>query len=349
MRNYIFIHERRLLYSPMQCMVNWKHAMSIEKLKLDIESREEARLKAKQGSYTSKNCIAANLGECLKERYHSIVDGAKRPLADTWLQARFEEGNEQERKLLIKLMSNGFDIVNNQQRFEILDRNKRVILTGRIEGKVKYEGKYYPFEIKSMNPNIYAGIDKLEDFQKYSHTARYPKQLMSYMFSENVDEGFFLITDCLGHFKIIPIKLDYDMMEKEMQNCTLVMDHVENKEPPEFTNNKALCRKCWACKVVCFPDMQFGEGVIVVDDEELSADLKRRDEIQGLSSEYDKLDKKIKDRVKSSYKHAIVGNFEIQVKTSPVNYKAQEARTIQVTKVSIDKIESEITAGENAS
>lgn len=315
--------------------------MSIEILKQEIEYREKQRLEAKRTQYYSRNCIASNLGDCLKERYHSIIDGDKKPMADVWLQARFEEGNEQERRLLVKLLTLGFDFVEGQKRFEIKDRSDRVILTGRIEGKIKFQGEYYPFEIKSMNPNIYEGIDKLEDFQKYSHTKKYPKQLMSYMFSENVDEGLFIITDCLGHFKIITINLDYVMMEQEMQNCTIVMNHVDQKMPPAFIQDKSVCRKCWACKTACFPALDFGEGIQVIDDDELAVDLKRRDTLAPLSKEFDSLDKRIKERFKETPGlHALCGNFEIQVTKKPTVYKAQIERTIDVVRVNIERIEA---------
>lgn len=315
--------------------------MSIELLKREIEKREESRLESKKTQYQSKNCIASNLGECLRERYHSIVDWKSKPIADNWLQARFEEGNEQERRILIKLLTNNFEVVEGQNRFEIKDRNGRVIITGRIEGKIKFDYKYYPFEIKSMNPNIYDGINTLEDFQKYGHTAKYPRQLQAYLFSQELESGFFILTDCLGHFKIIIVKLDYHLMEKEMQNCTIVMDAVNKKEPLPFHKDTAVCRKCWACKTVCFPPLEFGEGVEIIEDEEFLIDLKRRQELIETAKEFEKLDKAIKERAKS-YKHAICENFEIVVKEYPINYKATEARTITAKKVEISKIDSEI-------
>lgn len=319
--------------------------MSVELLKQEIEYRENQRLESKKTQYSSRNCIASNLGDCLRERYYNITDGQSKPMADNWLQARFEEGVEQERRILIKLMSMGFDIVEGQKRFEIKDRTARVILTGRIEGKVKFQGKYYPFEIKSMNPNIYEGIENFEDFQKYSHTKKYPKQLMSYMFSENVDEGFFILTDCLGHFKIIIVKLDYTMMEQEMENCTIVMNHVEQGIAPSFIQDKSICRKCWACKTVCFPSMDFGEGVTIIDDDELNIDLKRRDDLDSLRKEFDGLDKRIKERFKATPGlHALAGNFEITVTKKPTNYKAQPERIIDVVKVNIERIKDDGTS-----
>lgn len=317
--------------------------MSIESLKQEIEQRENQRLESKKSQYKPSNCIASNLGACLRERYHSIVDYEKKPMADNHLQARFEAGNEEERSVLIKLLTMGYQIVEGQKRFEIKDRNNRVIMSGRIEGKIKHEDRYYPFEIKSMNPNIYAGIETVEDFAKYGHTAKYPKQLMSYMFSENIDEGFFLLTDCMGHFKIVPIKLDWEMMEREMQNCTLVQDAVERKEPPAFHQDKAICRKCWACKTACFPPLDFGEGVQVVDDDELLYNLNRRQELSPMASEFEKLDKTIKEKAKANYKHAVCGNYEIVIKDYDINYKAKEAHTVKAKKVEIARIDQEIT------
>jgi ferredoxin len=316
--------------------------MSVEMLKIEIEKKESDRLKMKNNKYSSKNCIASGLGDCLRERYYSICEYESKPSPDEWLMARFEEGNEQERRILVKLLSNGFDIVDNQHRFEIKDREGRVILSGRIEGKIKFQGKYYPFEIKSMNPNIYAGIDTLDDFAKYSHTKKYPKQLQSYMFSENVDEGFFIITDCLGHFKIIPVYLDYNMMEQELQNCTIVMNHVWEGIPPQFTSDRSLCRKCWACKTVCFPSADFGEGVTVMDEPELALDLKRRDELDVQRKEYEAIDKRVKERLKESPGlHAICDKWEIEVTKKSQVRKATEEKTIDVTRVKIERIEDD--------
>lgn len=316
--------------------------MSVELLKLEIESKENQRLESKRTQYSSKNCIASNLGDCLRQRYYDITAGDSKPIADLWLQARFEEGSEQERRILIKLLTSGFEVVEGQKRFEIKDRNGRIILSGRIEGKIKFQGKYYPFEIKSMNPNIYAGIDSLEDFAKYSHTKKYPKQLQSYMFSENVDEGFFIITDCLGHFKIIPVYLDYNMMEQELQNCTIVMNHVWEGLAPQFTTDRSLCRKCWACKTVCFPSIDFGEGVTVMDEPELALDLKRRDELDDQRKEYEAIDKRVKERLKESPGlHAICDKWEIEVTKKSQVRKATEEKTIDVTRVKIERIEDD--------
>lgn len=318
--------------------------MSVELLKKEIESRENQRLLSRRTEYKQSNCIASGLGDCLRERYYSIVDGDSKPVADEWLQARFEEGSEQERRILIKLLTNGFEIVENQRRFEVKDRDNRVILTGRIEGKIKFQGKYYPFEIKSMNPNIYDGIDNIEDFAKYSHTKKYPKQLMSYMFSENVDEGFFIITDCLGHFKIIVVYLDYNVMEEEMQNCTIVMNHVWEGIAPQFTTDRSLCRKCWACKTVCFPSMDFGEGITVIDEPELAIDLKRREELSEPRSEYESIDKRVKERLKEfPGLHAICDKWEIEVTKKSQVRKATEEKTIDVIRVKIERIEEDAT------
>lgn len=298
--------------------------------------KEEERLRSQANLFRKNVNWASDIGVCAREMFYSITDWDKKPIPEPYLLARFEEGREQEKKVIKKLMENGFEIVEGQKPFEIKDRNGRVILTGRIDGKIRWDNRKIPFEVKSLMPSVYSQIDTVEDFNKYSWAKKYPLQMMSYLFGENIDEGIFILTDCLGHFKVIPVRLDYASMESILQRCELVMNAVDKKTPPDFFKDTSVCRKCWALGRVCSPPLDFGEGVAIIDDAEIEVKLAKRDELYGLSKEFEVLDKEVKGYFRNK-PHCLCGNFEIIGKEQIRKIPAQPEKE---TKSWITKIEN---------
>lgn len=309
---------------------------SVLSLADEIHKRELARLNSKAMVYRKNNNWASDIGECNREMYYSIVDWDKKPLPAPELIARFETGNEQEKKVIINLLSLDFEVVEGQKHFEIKDRKGRVIISGRIDGKIIWQGKKYPFEVKSMNPNIYHNVNTMEDFNKYHWTRKYPKQMQSYLFSENLEEGLFIVTDCLGHFKIIPISINLEEMELIMQRSELVMTAVDIKEPPAFHKDASTCRRCWAFGRVCHPPINVNE-MQVITDVEMELKLSRREELKANNSEYEDLDKEIKEYFKGK-ESAVCGDFMITGKKQIRQFKAKEASTQEIWVTKIEKI-----------
>jgi hypothetical protein len=269
---------------------------------------------------------------------YSITAWDKKPAPDTRLMARFEEGKEQERKVIRELMDLGLEVIEGQKPFEIRNRQGKVILTGTIDGKCLYKDSKVPFEVKSLDPNIYDQINSVEDFNKYDWAKRYPIQMQCYLLGNNESEGLFIITNCKGSWKIFTVTLDFEQMEKILQRCEYVMECAEKGEYPNFHKDQTICRKCWALGRVCTPDVDFGEGIEIIDDQEMEAMLEKREILKPVAKEYDEIDNHIKGYFKGK-PNSICGNFVITGTERIAKYKAQEAREVKSWTTKIERLE----------
>lgn len=138
-------------------------------------------------------------------------------------------------------------------------------------------------------------------------------------------------------WKIFVVTLDYEEMERIIKLCEFVMDRVKAKNPPEFSQNASICRKCWSYGRVCQPNMDFGPGTQIIDDPEIEVLLQKREELKPQSQEYTQADKQIKAYFKDR-PLCICGDFSITGKETIRKMKAQEAKEIKGWTVKIEKI-----------
>lgn len=303
-------------------------------LAAEILEKREARLNSLASQSRQVCNRASSIGPCEREMYYEIHDWDKRPVPEAWLMARFQEGVDQERKVVRDLLDLGIEMEAGQSPIEIKDRKGRVILTGKIDGMIRYKGKKVPCEVKSLDPNIYNTLETAEDFNRYTWARKYPLQLLSYMYGHGYDEGIFIVTDCKGHWKILPMALDYAQMEEILQKCERVMDAIASGNAPDFIKDASVCRKCWALGRVCAPPLDFGPEMAVIDDPEIEVKLAKRQELQPQVKEYDTLDKELKAYFKGRPK-SLCGDWQIMGTEQVRKMKATEAREIKswVTKI----------------
>ena len=312
--------------------------MNIDTLLTDIERRRAEALDRKREAYPRNNPVASDIGECQREMVLSIVHWKERPLPDEWLVARFQRGNVIENLAIAELQALGFTVRVERTPFEITDKKGRVVLRGKVDGFLEWrdeEGRRHevPFEVKSMDPNVYKRINTVEDFDHFAYTKKYPRQLCSYLYGNNLEAGFFLLDDCLGHWKLIPVTLDFAEMERILKMVEGAVEAVEwiRAQPdeeaailPAFHPNPAVCHRCWAKGRVCFPPLALA-GVTVADDPEFEADLNREFELAPAAKEHEGLHKSNRERVRGK-DGLIVGPYYITGREILVNYKAQPAR-----------------------
>jgi len=313
--------------------------MTANEMIQEIQKRRLQRLLAKAKVFRQTVCRASDIGDCEREIYYQIVNWKDRPAPEPELQARFEEGVEQHQRIRKELLEDGFDVVEAEQPFEIKGRNGKVIITGHIDGKIRMQGVRLPFEAKSLNPNLFAQINAIEDFNKYIWARKFPRQMQTYEFGENEEEGIYILSDCLGHRKNFAVNLDYEETEKILQRCEYVMDCVEKNTPPPFHKDYSVCRGCWALGRICAPDIKIKPGVEILDDPEIEIELKRREELKALRDEYEALDKHAKDYFKNR-PEVVVGDFHITGKEVVKHLKATEERDIKSWQVKIERIKS---------
>lgn len=293
-----------------------------------IMSRRRASVMADRRLSRQENPRASSIGDCCREIYHQMVDWDARPLPDIELAERFERGNEIERSITMKLIKDGWEFTEQQSPFEIweeipeLGGKRTIICTGHVDGRIKWEGNRVPVECKSLHPNVFDRVNSIKDFmQMGTFWARYPRQILLYCYALNEPEGLFIIDDCLGHWKPIPVQM-FELADETELALRLARSAKIAKElgtPPPLHPDPTVCAKCWVREAGrCFPALTSSDGVRVVDDFEIEAAMVRMGEIEQFSDEYSSLEKRVKERFKAegvgSY---LSGDFVIVVTAKP--------------------------------
>lgn len=119
----------------------------------------------------------------------------------------FNEGNNQEDRLLLDLQNAGIKIKDLQIQIKIAAAN----ITGKLDCVAVIEneqgqGAFLPVEIKSMSDTVYNAVNTVEDFQKYAWTRKYYGQMQIYLKNDLwfYPEGYFLCKNkSTGAIKII--------------------------------------------------------------------------------------------------------------------------------------------------
>lgn len=123
----------------------------------------------------------------------------------------FNEGNNQEDRLLLDLQNAGIKIKDLQVQIKIAAAN----ITGKLDCVAIVEdnegrGAFLPVEIKSMSDTVYNSVNTVADFQKYPWTRKYYGQMQIYLKNDLwfYPEGYFLVKNkSTGALKLIK---DYD-------------------------------------------------------------------------------------------------------------------------------------------
>lgn len=281
--------------------------MTMEELIGDIEERRNKILGSKIKKFRPNNFWASGIEDCDRMMCYSILNWEDKQVYDTHVQARLDKGRQEEKNVIIELMDLGYDIQSTQLPIAVKNRAGEVICTGKLEGRIRKTGmdKKYVFEIKSMNPNTYGQINSYEDLDKKSWLRKYKRQIQIYLFGHDEEMGLLILTDCLGHWKIIPVYLDYGEAEKIIQRLERNWKLVKAGDLPGKMKFKyEVCSRCkW--NHICLPDME-NKMADFVDNAEIEKQLERRKEIAEIAKEYDKIDAEIKKIYKNS-KDVIVG------------------------------------------
>lgn len=319
-------------------------ALGVQELIADIYEKRTANLSSKIQRYPRKNLIASDISDCDRYLYYSVENWQDRPLQDVSLQGLFDAGNQEERNIIRDLIDLGYNVMQQQTPFEIKDIEGNKICSGKVDGKIYFKKVVYPFEIKLMNDNVFNTIKSVEDLQKKPYHRKYLRQLQLYLYGHNHEQGFFIISNGRGQWKLLPMALDYGLCETILQRVERVAKALKAKVIPEKIDyNNQLCDTC-AFMHICLQDKLNTESKFI-DNPELEDTLDRREFLKPLAKEYEELD----DTIKSTFKgvpEAFVGkNYQIISKEqnrSSVDSKAmpedlRKQYTVQ-TKVWITKI-----------
>lgn len=259
------------------------------------------------------NVYATGYKECNRQMVLDMTHGDTLPSFDADTLARFRRGNDRERDMMADLKKIGrncepsFEVAGEQERFELKGKKGRVIITGKIDGRLAFHRykdlkflqgqRSAPVEAKAWNANLVAQIQTYDDLFKSRWTRSGAYQILSYIFAENVPLGFFLL-DRSGLPALVPVELypHLDKMEKFLEKAEIAMDHKEAGTLPDFIQDKEECKFCPHFGRNCNPPMTFGAGAQVFTDPEVIEKAERYKELEEKLtdeewSEFNKLDK----------------------------------------------------------
>lgn len=320
--------------------------MAVADLIREIQERRAEALERKREVYPKNNPTASDLSPCPRETALAILHWQQRPPFPSELLARLERGKVIEDVVLRELSALGLYARVERKPFEIRGRNNQLLLRGKIDGFLEWQGADYPMEIKSLDRNLFARIETADDFNRYGLLAKWPRQIQAYLYANGLSEGFFLLDDCQGHWKLVPITLNYDVMEGILRQCedaTRAVELVrlgapEEEALPPYHAEVTVCRRCWAFGRVCTPpNLAVGEGLQVIEDPTLELMLTRHQEIKQAAREYERLDEELKKFFRNR-PESVCGPFLIRGKVQPRHYKAKEATTINTWVTTIERL-----------
>jgi len=302
---------------------------TVEELCKQIVGRRTLHYAARSRPYPRSNPIASDISDCMRETVLGITNWQDRPEFPVDALERMERGNKVEDWIMLELQELGYRVSRERKPFELKDKKGRVISRGKVDGYIEIGRKSFPFECKSMHPSMYARVYDQEDFDRFSFYRKYPRQLQSYLLAENLEQGFWICDDLMGHWKLIPCRLDLDRAEKVLQHIEGAVEHLANGTLPDFHKDPQVCLKCWAFKRVCMPGFSSGEGMQVLDDQELGAKLARLKELEDAATEYDRYDREVKTFLKAAMcdkQTFIIGDFLVSADEKTRKMKAQPAK-----------------------
>lgn len=314
----------------------------------DIKQRRDEQLSLRAAKWPRNNPIASDISRCARETALGVLHWEDRPAFGLDLLARLEAGTEQENLANMKMLSLGIRPVEQQRAFELKDAKGRLLLRGKIDGKIQIGKQLVPYDLKTMHPSIFDRFNTIEDLLANPFFSKYPKQIMAYQYMNNIDIGFLWLDNMLGKWKFIEVPLDWEMMERILRQLETAVESIEqirNGEPedkalPPFHADPSYCLKCWAFKRVCTPPFFNGEGMKMINDPEFADKLARRAELDQAATQYDHLDKEIKETLKAAMKPTdnwIIGDFLVTAKES--SRKAFSVAATKFLKFDIEKLE----------
>lgn len=281
---------------------------------MEILEKIQTYLASERKSWAPSANYAYNCGSpCARQLVYHRLAWEQRPLPSPKTIMIFREGDLHEKAVVQLLMDAGIEIIETQRPFEI----KQIELRGKIDGRIKWEGKLLPTEIKSMNPYDWEKINTIEDIKTHIKIwiRGYYSQMQMYLFGMNETLGLFILKNKVtGELKFIHCPIDFEYAEKDWKKLETVNKHVKENTYPERIQDRSVCKFC-DFRHICLPD-EVSDAMNFVDDPELVQLMERREALEKAASEYDKIDKKIKDdflKNKANGVYLVGGKFQVHI------------------------------------
>jgi hypothetical protein len=282
-----------------------------------------------------------------------LTDGDKRKPVDEYVQALFESGREQESYVKRKILEWGFEMMGAGREVFVKYAGKlkkhhgEIMAKGKIDGDFRFKGQVIPGEIKSMGEQMFKKLNTAEDLMDYPHTEKYLRQELMYMYGEGKESGVFILTDCRGHIKPIPIFLGnwLDFAELALKKMEEAWEaKIEGRQPDRIKYHSKICGKC-DFSTICLPDVVV-EGSAVDDDPEHEALIARHEELKAAAAEYKEAHEQLRDEYTGKPETVVCQHYAIKpVKQTRKghDYKALEESVLKSIETTTESWQIKIT------
>jgi len=186
---------------------------------------------------------------CNRFLVYCRLNWAERKGLDLPARYRVQDGKRYESMIRGDLEAVGYEVLLNQASF----RWEAFEISGKIDGMIAPPGYSYrrlPFEIKCMGSYLYERVLRARHVRELIESPIYwirkiPSQLNIYLLLQALPAGL-LILKSQGHKpKILPMILDYDLADQNLERLISVNEHVRKKTyPPKMKYDKKLCDRC---------------------------------------------------------------------------------------------------------
>jgi len=189
---------------------------------------------------------------CLKNLVHVRRDWRERRTPDIEALWRFLEGNEIERRIKGRLSTIGFELVESQRSFRL----EKERISGRIDGLAPLNRtlpaphdkiKVIPGEIKSIGPSFWDSTETIADIRQHRGwwIRKYPSQLNLYCYMNNLPGGFLVLGTFGKRPRVLPMVLDYELLEDDLIRAEKVNAHMAAGTYPEpMPWDPSICGMC---------------------------------------------------------------------------------------------------------
>lgn len=297
------------------------------------------------GSLASANWPTVLAHDCRAyAMFMRTVPPERRRAIGTDLAMIFSEGNDQGRMVTRDLIDAGF-IVSDQEsqmawpKFQISGRKDLKIWKDGFREKINVE-------VKSCSPFTYDKIKTAEDISdaKQHWLRKWYKQVALYMVLQGVEKYWLLLkSKSKGAIKIIEFVMTddiYNTAEEMIKKAEWVNNLIRIGEMPKPEDKISDVDYCQECEFydVCLPDLSFGPGAVIFDEEsiaELVAQLDHLAELKPLAKEYKDLDDELKAEMKM---HSSEGQNKIVIGPWIVDIKEQSRKSVVMPACTFKKI-----------
>jgi len=247
---------------------------------------------------------ASGYSDCLRRMVLDMVASDQLPTWDPETLAKFRRGSDRERDLLADLARVGresdppFNVVAQQQRFELRGRSGRVVIVGKVDARLSFgRAESFPLEVKSWSPNLTANIETFDDLMQNRWTRKGAHQLLMYLLGSGEHIGFLLL-DRPGLPKVVPVELDDENLRRAEKFLAMAEEAVQHRVDgtlPDYCGDLEECQFCPFFRSICQAPTSYSPVDVLID-EELEQLLNRREELEPIAKEYETIDKHIKAR-----------------------------------------------------